>query len=35
VFLKLDPATVELKPGFARDDRDVGHFGTGESYEAS
>jgi predicted transport protein len=28
VFLKVDPTTVELKPGFARDVRDVGHFGT-------
>ena len=30
VFLKVDPTTVELKPGFARDVRDVGHFGTGD-----
>ena len=30
VFLKVDPITVELKPGFSRDVREVGHFGTGE-----
>lgn len=30
VFVKVDPATVELKSGFARDVREVGHFGTGD-----
>lgn len=30
VFLKIDPETVELVPGFSRDVRNVGHFGTGD-----
>jgi predicted transport protein len=30
VFVKVDPSTVELKPGFSRDVRDLGHFGTGD-----
>jgi predicted transport protein len=30
LFLKLDPATLELEPGFTRDVSDIGHFGTGD-----
>jgi predicted transport protein len=30
LFVKVDPTTVELRTGFARDVRDVGHFGTGD-----
>lgn len=30
IFLKVDPDTVELKPGFTRDVRNIGHYGTGE-----
>ncbi len=30
VFVKVDPETVELKPGFTRDVRQIGHFGTGD-----
>jgi len=30
VFLKVDPDTVELEPGFTRDVRNIGHFGTGD-----
>lgn len=30
VFLKLDPATLPLEPGFTRDVRNIGHFGTGD-----
>jgi predicted transport protein len=30
LHLRLDPATVELKHGFVRDVRNVGHFGTGD-----
>lgn len=30
VFLKVDPSTVSLEPGFTRDVRKVGHFGTGD-----
>lgn len=30
MFLKIDPDTVELKDGFARDVRKIGHFGTGD-----
>lgn len=30
VFVKVDPTTVELKPGFSRDVRKIGHFGTGD-----
>lgn len=29
-YLKVDPDTVELEPGFTRDVRQVGHFGTGD-----
>jgi predicted transport protein len=29
-FLKLDPETVRIEPGFTRDVRRIGHFGTGE-----
>lgn len=30
VYLKVDPATVALKPGFTRDVSKIGHFGTGD-----
>lgn len=30
VFVKVDPDTVEVKEGFTRDVRNVGHFGTGD-----
>jgi predicted transport protein len=30
VFLKVNPDEVELEEGFARDVRDIGHFGTGD-----
>ena len=30
VYLKVDPATVELQPGFTRDVSEVGHYGTGD-----
>lgn len=30
VFVKVDPDTIELKPGFTRDVRNIGHFGTGD-----
>ncbi|MBC8206180.1 MAG: DUF91 domain-containing protein [Kiritimatiellaeota bacterium] len=29
LYLKLDPATVELEEGFTRDVSEIGHFGTG------
>lgn len=29
-FLKLDPTTVAIEPGFTRDVRTIGHFGTGD-----
>jgi predicted transport protein len=29
VYLKVDPDTIELQPGFSRDVRGIGHFGTG------
>ncbi|PVU83175.1 hypothetical protein DDP54_09400 [Cellulomonas sp. WB94] len=29
-YLKVHPDTVELLPGFSRDVRSTGHFGTGE-----
>ncbi len=29
-YLKVDPELVELEPGFTRDVRRIGHFGTGE-----
>lgn len=30
IFLKVDPDSVNLEPGFSRDVRQVGHFGTGD-----
>jgi predicted transport protein len=30
VYVKVDPDTIELKQGFTRDVRNIGHFGTGE-----
>lgn len=30
VFVKVDPASVTLEPGFTRDVSNVGHFGTGD-----
>lgn len=30
VFVKVDPDTVDLQPGFTRDVRKIGHFGTGD-----
>jgi predicted transport protein len=30
VYLKIDPATVELRPGFTRDVSNIGHYGTGD-----
>lgn len=30
VFLKVDPDTITLEPGFNRDVRKIGHFGTGD-----
>jgi predicted transport protein len=30
VFLKVDPDSVPLEPGFTRDVRNIGHFGTGD-----
>ena len=30
VYLKVDPATVVLEPGFTRDVTKIGHFGTGD-----
>jgi predicted transport protein/RecB family endonuclease NucS len=30
VYVKVDPASVDLKPGFTRDVRNIGHFGTGD-----
>ena len=30
VFVKVDPDTIELEPGFTRDVRNIGHFGTGD-----
>jgi len=30
IFLKVDPDTVELRDGFSRDVRKIGHFGTGD-----
>ena len=30
IFLKVDPDTIELEPGFSRDVRNIGHFGTGD-----
>ncbi len=30
VYLKVDPDTIELKQGFTRDVRSIGHYGTGD-----
>ncbi len=30
IFVKVDPDTVTLEPGFSRDVRAIGHFGTGD-----
>jgi len=30
LFLKVDPTTIRLEPGFSRDVRETGHFGTGD-----
>ncbi|WP_444463845.1 DUF5655 domain-containing protein [Rhodobacter capsulatus] len=30
VFVKVDPSTVQIEPGFTRDVSDLGHFGTGD-----
>ena len=30
LFLKVDPDSIELEPGFSRDVRKIGHFGTGD-----
>ena len=30
VYLKVDPDSIELEPGFSRDVRTIGHFGTGD-----
>jgi predicted transport protein len=30
VFVKIDPASITLEPGFTRDVSNVGHFGTGD-----
>ncbi len=30
VFVKVDPDTIEIVPGFLRDVRSIGHFGTGD-----
>ncbi|MFQ6392443.1 DUF5655 domain-containing protein [Nocardia sp. KC 131] len=30
VYLKVDPDAVQLEPGFSRDVRSIGHFGTGD-----
>jgi predicted transport protein len=30
VFVKVDPSTTDLVPGFTRDVRKIGHFGTGD-----
>lgn len=30
IYLKVDPTTVTLEPGFSRDVRSIGHFGTGD-----
>ena len=29
-YIKADPDQVELRPGFSRDVRQIGHFGTGD-----
>ncbi|QLH75396.1 MAG: DUF91 domain-containing protein [Methanomassiliicoccales archaeon] len=30
IYLKVDPTTIELEPGFTRDMREIGHYGTGD-----
>ena len=30
IWLKLDPASIELENGFTKDVRNVGHWGTGD-----
>ncbi|ESQ91310.1 transporter [Asticcacaulis sp. AC460] len=30
IFLKIDPVTVQLEPGFSRDVSKIGHYGTGD-----
>lgn len=30
IYLKVDPDTIDLQPGFTRDVRKIGHFGTGD-----
>jgi predicted transport protein len=30
VYARIDPATLEMEPGFTRDMRDINHFGTGD-----
>lgn len=30
VWVKVDPDTVEIEPGFTRDVREIGHYGTGD-----
>ena len=30
MYLKVNPEDVELQPGFTRDVRQIGHFGTGD-----
>lgn len=30
LFVKVDPESLELEPGFSRDVRQIGHFGTGD-----
>ncbi len=29
-YVRIDPATLEMEPGFTRDMRDINHFGTGD-----
>jgi predicted transport protein len=29
-YVRIDPATMEMEPGFTRDMRDINHFGTGD-----
>lgn len=30
VYVKVDPSTIDLEPGFTRDVRNIGHYGTGD-----
>ncbi len=30
VYVKIDPDSIPIEPGFTRDVRDVGHWGTGD-----